>query len=202
MELAMSGLEDTINKAYFAATAMARAGNMRVRRKNGEILPLWKRIWKRKKKRPIMPKTISDIRMEEILQELGNKYMNTPPSEEAAQIVAVVGRVYELQKKLDAKDTIIAELKATLDGDPGMIRTEEQRMAWRKSAINYADKLENRLAEGRNVAFRYAQIDGGHHRLWVIDQRLRKMLGDEGYADFVAEYESEDDYKWGTGIAP
>lgn len=50
------------------------------------------------------------------------------------------------------------------------------------------------------IGLRYGQVDGSHHRLWVIDQMLRKLLGDE-YDDAIAE-NNGDDYEWDTGIAP
>ena len=70
-----------------------------------------------------------------------------------------------------------------------------------------------------SIAFRYGQIDSAHHRLWVIDQMVRALLGcefseennfcvseSEKYKNFVKMYESEDcepgDYKWDVGIPP
>lgn len=41
------------------------------------------------------------------------------------------------------------------------------------------------------VARRYGQIDGAHHKTWVIDQMLRHLLGPVGYTSFVRDY-SED----------
>lgn len=47
----------------------------------------------------------------------------------------------------------------------------------------------------------YGQIDGSHHKNWVIDQMVRTMLGDN-YETFVNWYEDEGEYEWDTGIAP
>ena len=71
----------------------------------------------------------------------------------------------------------------------------------------------------------YGQIDGDHHKLWVIDQVMRILQGtkvivsearwenghkeyrfvltdspSKVYENFVDQYEKEDD--WDTGIAP
>lgn len=50
--------------------------------------------------------------------------------------------------------------------------------------MNNKEKIKEAVA----IGLRYGQVDGSHHRLWVIDQMLRKLLGD--------------DYEWDTGIAP
>ena len=74
-------------------------------------------------------------------------------------------------------------------------------------------------------AFRYGQIDGGHHKQWVIDQMTRILLGtpvifslakwDDGeeeyrietgqpskaYLDWVKKLKG-DDYAYDEGIAP
>ena len=51
------------------------------------------------------------------------------------------------------------------------------------------------------------QYDGDHHKLWVIDQIVREVLG-EKYDEWVKEYEGPEDedgyteWTWETGIAP
>jgi hypothetical protein len=44
------------------------------------------------------------------------------------------------------------------------------------------------------IAARYGQIDGAHHKAWVIDQMVRALLGDQ-YAAWVSD-------DWDEGIAP
>lgn len=51
------------------------------------------------------------------------------------------------------------------------------------------------------LAWKHAQIDGAHHKLWVIDQMLRRMLTGR-YEEFVKAYEASGEYEWNTGIAP
>ena len=51
------------------------------------------------------------------------------------------------------------------------------------------------------LAYQYAQIDGGHHKMWVIDQMIRILLRSK-YDNFVKEYEEDGEYEWNIGIAP
>ena len=60
-----------------------------------------------------------------------------------------------------------------------------------------------RIAEAMDLAWRYAQIDGDHHKMWVIDQMLRVLFEtEEDYKRWVAEYEADGEYDWDVGIAP
>ena len=45
------------------------------------------------------------------------------------------------------------------------------------------------------------QVDGAHHKAWVIDQTL-KILAGKDYEEYVSEYENEGEYSWRNGIAP
>jgi len=44
---------------------------------------------------------------------------------------------------------------------------------------------------------KYAYIDGSHHKQWIIDQVLRRILKHE-YNNFIKFI----DYEWDTGISP
>lgn len=78
-----------------------------------------------------------------------------------------------------------------------------------KSYIKYLEdklsKQEKQINEALDLAFEYAQIDGGHHKMWVIDQMVRKLTG-INYKEWVNNYEydeeTEEEYDWDTGIAP
>lgn len=64
---------------------------------------------------------------------------------------------------------------------------------------------EEKIYEALEIAFQYGQIDGDHHKTWVIDQMVRVLADD--YDKFVKEYEEEDEngeklYIWDCGIAP
>ncbi len=56
-----------------------------------------------------------------------------------------------------------------------------------------------------DIALRYGQIDGGHHKMWVIDQMVRALTGNS-YEAWVAEAcdgeDGPDTYEWDEGIAP
>lgn len=75
------------------------------------------------------------------------------------------------------------------------------------------DPLEKRLertGDGRIVSaltiiFSYGQIDGDHHKAWVIDQVVRALLlneYDEGIRDYCCGEDGPDTYSWDIGIAP
>lgn len=66
-------------------------------------------------------------------------------------------------------------------------------------------KTEERIQNALHYAWSYGQIDGGHHKMWVIDQMVRALLGEKEYEDWVKRYEmpdGEDYWEWDTGIAP
>jgi hypothetical protein len=73
--------------------------------------------------------------------------------------------------------------------------------------ISNEESDSDRIEKALEVAFRCGQIDGDHHKLWVIDQMVRALTGN-GYDAWVKEYQgelTEDDeygYVWETGIAP
>jgi hypothetical protein len=56
-----------------------------------------------------------------------------------------------------------------------------------------------------NLGLDYGTGDGAHHKMWVIDQMLRALLGDE-YEQHIRDTcygdEGPDTYEWDTGIAP
>lgn len=67
--------------------------------------------------------------------------------------------------------------------------------------------MEQRIKDALKIAWSYAQIDGEHHKMWVIDQMVRALCGDEEmYREWVKNYETpicnEDYYVWNIGIAP
>lgn len=63
------------------------------------------------------------------------------------------------------------------------------------------------IQEVLELASRYGQIDGAHHKAWAIDQMVRLLtVTPERYAKFVAEHCDGEDgpnaYEWDEGIAP
>ena len=53
--------------------------------------------------------------------------------------------------------------------------------------------------------YQYGQVDGSHHKAWVIDQIVRIITVDD-YEEWVNKYEYDEEtgeeYEWDTGIAP
>jgi hypothetical protein len=66
-----------------------------------------------------------------------------------------------------------------------------------------AREMAKRIVEAADVAHQFGMIDGAHHKQWVIDQMLQKMLGPEAYALWLAKTNEDPDYEpWDAGIAP
>ena len=55
------------------------------------------------------------------------------------------------------------------------------------------------------VLLDYSQIDGAHHKAWVIDQAVRHLAGPY-YEELIAAYKTGEDgpetYEWNEGIEP
>jgi alpha/beta superfamily hydrolase len=83
-----------------------------------------------------------------------------------------------------------------------------------------ANEIETQRVKINVALDRASNIDGGHHKQWIIDQMVRALTGD-GYEQWVIDYEScgqeecarhhngsdrsddcEDGYGWDEGIAP
>lgn len=66
-------------------------------------------------------------------------------------------------------------------------------------------ELAERKDEVVQLIIQYGQIDGEHHKSWVLDQVMRKLLDDQ-YAETVrVACDGEDGphtYSWNVGIAP
>jgi hypothetical protein len=64
-----------------------------------------------------------------------------------------------------------------------------------------ADRIEIAL----DVITEFGQIDGDHHKTWVIDQVVRTLTG-ASYEQWVSAYQNGEDgpdtYDWDEGIAP
>ena len=67
----------------------------------------------------------------------------------------------------------------------------------------YYERAQNAL----KIAWQYGQIDGSHHKMWVIDQMVKALCENENeYKNWVEAYEKPlsdgDYYLWEVGIAP
>lgn len=84
--------------------------------------------------------------------------------------------------------------------------------------------MEDRIKKALEISDNNGTTDGGHHKMWVIDQMVRALMGcpvvnrqaidchgkeysyeaqgeSQEYLDFVATRE-QDGYDWDIGIAP
>ena len=64
---------------------------------------------------------------------------------------------------------------------------------------------EYNVEEALRLLIRYGQIDGEHHKTWVIDQAVRLLTGNY-YDELIAAANDGEDgpetYDWDVGIAP
>ena len=64
---------------------------------------------------------------------------------------------------------------------------------------------DEKIVKALQIIFSCGQIDGDHHKAWVIDQVVRTLLGDE-YDDGIKDYchgeHGPKTYLWDIGIAP
>lgn len=65
--------------------------------------------------------------------------------------------------------------------------------------------MEEQIKQAIDIGIRFGQIDGSHHKMWVIDQMLRSLLG-SSYEETITNSNKGEDgdntYSWDTGIAP
>ena len=57
------------------------------------------------------------------------------------------------------------------------------------------------VKEALDTICSFGQIQGDHHRAWVIDQVTRKLLGDQ-YNAWVEAMKADGEYSYDEGIAP
>ena len=67
--------------------------------------------------------------------------------------------------------------------------------------------MRERIKAALEIAWSYAQIDGSHHKMWVIDQMVRVLCGSENdYKKWIEAYQAPlddgDYYEWDMVIAP
>ncbi len=73
------------------------------------------------------------------------------------------------------------------------------------TVLNLIQTQQEEINKVLEIAFQYGQIDGDHHKLWVIDQIVRSLTGNN-YKEWVNHYEYDEKtgekYTWDKGIAP
>ena len=132
------------------------------------------------------------------------------------------------ENELKVFDIITEEGKYNLADDVEHILTEREQdknrikelekeleKANRQLDLDYVDdnyitkekvkELEEESKKVLDLIFEYGQIDGGHHKMWVIDQIVRILTKDkynEWIKNYVYDEETGDTYSWDKGIAP
>lgn len=73
--------------------------------------------------------------------------------------------------------------------------------------IETLKEKDKQIEKVLDLIFEYGQIDGGHHKAWVIDQIVKTLTKDkydedEWVKNYVYDEETGDTYSWDKGIAP
>ena len=75
----------------------------------------------------------------------------------------------------------------------------------KKAAHSECLDLSLRANSALSILLRYGQIDGAHHKTWVIDQAVRALTGDS-YDDIIRKANEGEDgpdtYEWECGTPP
>lgn len=128
---------------------------------------------------------------ENLLEEWGYKRVN-----EWSGLVCKVVQVREVSERQREQESVEATKCA---------ETENALISEELKKFVDSSNVEEKVVEALALMFNYSQFDGEHHKLWVIDQVVRTLTGDN-YEEFVKFYEHDDvldeDYDWDTGIAP
>ena len=57
--------------------------------------------------------------------------------------------------------------------------------------------MKENIEKALDIAWQYGQIDGNHHKMWVIDQMVRVLCGsNEEYGKWIAAYEAPLIRRW------
>ncbi|GAB1642515.1 hypothetical protein [Krasilnikovia sp. MM14-A1259] len=98
---------------------------------------------------------------------------------------------------LEAWNVSLDGIVRYVDGSPGL--------QWRIESEQVPESDQDRIELSLELAFQYGQIDGEHHKTWVIDQIVRTLAGDR-YEQLIVAYRDGEDgpesYSWDEGIAP
>jgi hypothetical protein len=62
-------------------------------------------------------------------------------------------------------------------------------------------ETKQKVDEAIEMILNNGSIDGGHHKMWLLDQILRMLLEDE-YDAVIKRFENDGEFYWDTGIAP
>lgn len=81
------------------------------------------------------------------------------------------------------------------------IKEKEKNKELKEENANLRGEIDKAL----DLILEYGGIDGGHHKMWVLDQVVRILTG-ENYGKWVKKYQDgehgSETYLWDEGIAP
>lgn len=81
----------------------------------------------------------------------------------------------------------------------------ENDLPWILSEQQVPETDAERVQLATDLILNHGWVDGDHHKMWVLDQVLRLLVGDR-YDQVIDEYCAGEDgpetYSWDTGIAP
>lgn len=60
-------------------------------------------------------------------------------------------------------------------------------------------QLEERLSEVYELVLEALNVEGEHHKAWLLDQMVRVIVGEENYEAALAEYVEEVGEPWDVG---
>ncbi len=69
-----------------------------------------------------------------------------------------------------------------------------------KTKEEIAADQQEQITKAVILTLQYGQIDGAHHKMWVIDQIVRILTKNQ--YDAVIKVSNGDEYEWDVGIAP
>ena len=104
-----------------------------------------------------------------------------------------------------ARNDKTAKKPRDLEGGMEIVNELEKLLAELEQKDKRIQELEEETKRVLDLIFEYGQIDGGHHKMWVIDQIVRILTKDkynEWIKDYVYDKETGDTYSWDKGIAP
>jgi hypothetical protein len=118
-----------------------------------------------------------------------------PTAEDAMQATDIVALVHPVNWRTTPSEALVPA-----QFPPGRVTTP-----WVIAEEQVAETDAERIELAVKLGLDFGQTDGGHHKMWVIDQMLRHLLGDryeQTIADYLAGEDGPDTYDWDEGIAP
>lgn len=146
----------------------------------------------------------------------GKKAMTEPMTKDKLRQIAEWVELIAYNEMSDPSSKFLVEAYAEIarlrerEGDLECMLEKEQRehdetRGYRQAAENLTKEIRDAAEAALDLAERYGGIDGDHHKMWVIDQMVRALTG-ENYDAWVERYRDGEDgpdtYDWDTGIAP